>query len=507
MQDATPWLVERATGPLPLFDTAATRAVEAQAQAACPAHALMARAGLATARLALAVAPHARHVTVLAGPGNNGGDGLIAALHLHRQGRRVRVLHLADAQRLPPDAADAWRQARMAPIDWLTPGADLRGEDLLIDALLGVGGTRAPEGPIADAVTQANASGAPILAVDLPTGLHADSGRRLGDALVQARWTLSLLTLKPGLLTADGRDACGQLWCDALGVTPDTPAAAWLGAVRHAAPGAFAARRHGQHKGSFGDVVVIGGAPGMQGAAALAAHAALVGGAGRVYLSPLDPDARALPSAELMLRPRAWEDAGRLPTQTVVCGCGGGKAVAGALPDLLAQAGRLVLDADALNTIAADAALQRVLRQRHAAGRATVLTPHPLEAARLLGADTAAVQHDRLHAATRLADATQAAVLLKGSGSVLAAPGRVPWINGSGCARLATPGSGDVLAGWIGAALSRQSASGMEAAWLAARDAAWLHGHAADRAPLSMHLPVPAMALIDAMAAAAPGQR
>lgn len=501
----SPRRVFGAVTPWPLHDVAGTRRIEAAALAGTAPHALMARAGLATARLALAVAPHARRIVVLAGPGNNGGDGLVAALHLHRHGRDVHVVGVADRQRLPADAADAWQQARAAGLPTGAGLPALAGADLLIDGLLGLGASRAPDGAIADTIAAANASGRPVLAIDLPSGLAADHGTVLGAQAVRARWTLSLLTLKPGLFTAAGRDHAGEVWLDDLGVAAGA-ASAWLGAWGVAPEPGFEARRHVQHKGSFGDLFIVGGAPGMQGAAWLAARAALTAGAGRVYLSALGPEVPAPSLPELMQRPRVWQaDAALLGRATVVCGCGGGDDVAATLPALLAHAGRLLLDADALNAIARDAALAAQLSARSAAGQPTILTPHPLEAARMLGATTAEVQADRLGAAGDLAARTGAVVLLKGSGTVIAAPGRSPWINASGNAALAAPGTGDVLAGWIGGLWARQPAPAVEAAWFAARAAAWLHGHAADRhlarcGPAGGHLPLRAGALIEAMA-------
>jgi hydroxyethylthiazole kinase-like uncharacterized protein yjeF len=204
----------------PLFDSAASRRIEQAASASRVPHALMARAGLGLARLALAVAPQARRVWVAAGPGNNGGDGLVAARLLHQQGWGVTVSLLGDASRLPADAAHALAEARAAGVP-ITAGLDQPSHDvpdLAIDALLGLGSRRPPEGAIAEAVRQLNAGRAPVLAVDLPTGLCGDSGRRLGDTAVLARHTLALLTLKPGLFTAQGRDHAGRIWFDDLGV-------------------------------------------------------------------------------------------------------------------------------------------------------------------------------------------------------------------------------------------------------------------------------------------------
>jgi hydroxyethylthiazole kinase-like uncharacterized protein yjeF len=313
-----------------------------------------------------------------------------------------------------------------------------------------------------------------VLAVDLPSGLHPDTGALLGPAAVRAGATLALLTLKPGCCTGHGRDHVGELWLDNLGVTADAPTA-WLSGPPLGPP-----RRHAAHKGSFGDVAVVGGAPGMVGAAWLAARAALAAGAGRVYCSLLDPQAATLDPArsELMARTAWWQSPPALLAQsTVVCGCGGGEAVRDALPPLLSHAGRLVLDADALNALAADPGLQPLLRARAARGRATLLTPHPLEAARLLQTGPAEVQRDRLAAARQLAADTGAAVLLKGSGSVIAAAGRTPHINPTGNAALATAGTGDVLAGWAAGLWAQQPEA---AAADVAVAAAWQHGRAAD---------------------------
>ena len=163
---------------------------------------------------------------------------------------------------------------------------------------------------------------------------------------------------------------------------------------------------------------------------------------------------------------------------TVVCGCGGGEAVASVLPEVLLRAQQLVLDADALNTIAADSALQSAVHARAARGQSTVLTPHPLEAARLLGTDTARVQADRLAAAQKLAERFACVAVLKGSGSVVAAPGQAPCINPTGNARLATAGTGDVLAGMVGARLAAGAG-----AWQAATSAVFAHGWTADQWP------------------------
>jgi ADP-dependent NAD(P)H-hydrate dehydratase / NAD(P)H-hydrate epimerase len=450
---------------------------------------LMERAGLAVARLALAIAPHAQRVLVFAGPGNNGGDGLVAARHLHQQGKAVSVLLLADTNKLPADADLALRDALAAGVQ-VRSTVRAVAHDLAIDALLGLGVTRAPTGAIAQAIGLMNASGAPVLAVDLPSGLCADTGIGFGDAVVRATATLCLLTLKPGCFTGHGRDLAGRVWLDTLGCGHErgpeqeaSPPTAWL-----TGRPPRSARPHASHKGSFGDVAVVGGAPGMAGAAWLAARAALAVGAGRVYCSLLDDSAPNSPppfnplQPELMGR-RAWwlSSSATLESTTVVCGCGGGDVVRTALPALLTHAGRLVLDADALNAIATDAALQNLLRQRADKGLATVLTPHPLEAARLLQCNTSQVQNNRLRTAQSLADQFKLTVVLKGSGTVVATWGELPRINSSGNAALASAGTGDVLAGCVGGWWAQNPQSQAAAVTAMASAAVWWHGWAADQ--------------------------
>ena len=497
----------------PLFDAAASRQIEHHALAASAPRSLMGLAGLAVARLALAIAPTARQVWIAAGPGNNGGDGLVAGRLLHQQGWSVRVsLVGGEGRQRPTDAAWALQQAQAAGVP-IEPGLGglATGTSLCIDALLGLGNSRAPQGDIAQAVRLLNGSAAPVLAVDLPTGLCGDTGRRLGDDVVNAAHTLALLTLKPGLFTGQGRDVVGRVWLAGLGLdlSASLPSATLQGPglLHRLLPG----RSPAQHKGSFGDLLVIGGAPGMGGAASLAARAALAAGAGRVYLARLDGNEQPDPMRpELM--PRALAQVLQpavLAGATVVCGCGGGSLVAATLPAVLAQAGRLVIDADALNAVAADPALLRALRERAGRGLPTVLTPHPLEAARLLGRSTAEVQADRLAAAQVLARLCQATVVLKGSGTVIARPDATQILNPTGNARLGTAGSGDVLAGWLGGLWSQSFAAGIKhpgefdarcaSGFNAACAAVWLHGQAAEAG--DTRVPLRAADLIEAIIA------
>jgi hydroxyethylthiazole kinase-like uncharacterized protein yjeF len=460
----------------PLYNVAQTRSIETEAQAALPAYTLMQRAGLATAQLALAIAPHAQKIWIACGPGNNGGDGLEAAVHLQTWGKQPIVTWLSPDGRYPADAQQAWQRAKATGVTFTQQIPEQF--DLAIDALLGIGAQRPPEGVIAEWLDALQATASPVLCVDIPTGLNADTGEWLGTTKVQAsntqRHTLSLLTLKPGLFTADGRDASGQVWFNDLRVETTQACTAWL--QPHITTPSD--RPHNTHKGSFGDVSVIGGAQGMSGAAALAGVAALHGGAGRVFAGVMDASARdAISAAHPPLMVRAPEDL-NLQTSTVVCGCGGGNDIHALLPYVLSSAQQLVLDADALNAVARDTSLQSLLIKRSTRHKPTVLTPHPLEAARLLNCTAKDVQHNRLLAAQQLADQFQCVVVLKGSGSIIASPRHTPVINGSGNALLATAGTGDVLAGLTGAYIARH-----EDAFEATCQAVLAHGHVADQWP------------------------
>ncbi len=355
-----------------LFDIAATRRLEQAAAAQLPPHALMQRAGLATAKLALALAPHARSIWIACGPGNNGGDGLEAAMHLQRWSKQTVVTWLGDEAIAPADSLAALARATQAGVRFAPePPTDLAPQDLCIDALLGIGASRAPQGRMARWIDALGRSAATVLAVDVPSGLNPDTGvmttTNVADSVdsirargtFHAQYTLCLLTLKPGLFTAHGRDAAGHVWFDDLGVDSagETPAAML------SAPPAPEVRFHATHKGSYGDVAVIGGAPGMTGAALLAGTAALHGGAGRVFVALLDAAAPSVDmrQPELMLRSAASLD---LKSMVVVCGCGGGDAVRHELARVISTAAHAVLDADALNAIATDTQLQTPLRAR-----------------------------------------------------------------------------------------------------------------------------------------------
>ncbi|MCV2357700.1 NAD(P)H-hydrate dehydratase [Paucibacter sp. TC2R-5] len=461
----------------PLYGAASSRSIEAAALAAAgPASSLMERAGLAAARLTLALAPTGSGpIWIVCGPGNNGGDGLVAARLLHRHGLKVQVSLLAASSAAPADAAAALAAARQAGVPINNSVLAPAGVRMALDALLGLGlnPDRAPNPEMAAAFKSLNALNAlraSVLALDLPSGLQSDSGSVQGGLAVQAQHTLALLALKPGMFTAQGRTLCGQIWLDDLNNSADRPAtprpadALLLGADCLTNWQVQNSPRHGAHKGSQGDVLVVGGAAGMRGAARLAARAALAAGAGRVYVcmlgtqaddvDPQRPELMRFDSTHITATDAANAD---WLQKVIVGGCGGGQEIGAFLAALLTQARRLVLDADGLNAVAAQVSLRALLKKRQASGLATILTPHPLEAARLLGSSAAAVQADRLSAAQALADEFSCQVILKGSGSIIAGPQKRLAINSSGNAALATAGSGDVLAGWLGGLWAQQN--------------------------------------------------
>ena len=471
----------------PLHGMAKTRAIEAQALSTHPNPSLMQRAGQSVAQLAMAWSPHAQRIWVACGPGNNGGDGLHAALHLHAQGKSV-CLTLCPGDHPSVDALDALELVKKAgipihdhpPTDW----------DLGIDALLGLGHDRPPQGRLQQHMHLLRQAHTPLLCVDVPTGLMSDSGAWMDAGVSPQRTaplaTLSLLTLKPGLFTLHGKDAAGAVWFEDLG---HPAVASHLADARLISPRPFRPKAHHSHKGSHGQVLVLGGAPGMTGAAVLAALAALHAGVGKVVLGLLNPSALAGVQTQYPSLLAMALDAHSQLAHTVVCGCGGGDAVRPHLPRVLSQTAQLVLDADALNAIAQDSSLQTLLARRSNAGLATVLTPHPLEAARLLSCTVAQVQMDRLAAAQQLSQRWSCVVVLKGAGTVVAAPNETPAINPTGNARLACAGTGDVLAGLVGAAMARGLA-----ALPAAHLAVFQHGSAADCWPDNEALTAEALA-------------
>ena len=454
----------------PLLSVAAIRDVERR-----HAHEpLMERAGAAAADIAFAMlAGRNGRAIVLAGPGNNGGDAYVCARHLHERGVSVTVVATAEPLSGRVAATANARVANLSIQCVRVPPADVPG--LIVDGLFGVGLSRPLAAPWSTWVEWANASGAPILALDVPSGLDASTGVAHAPAIA-ATATATFIALKPGLLTCDGPDRCGDTSVHPLGVDVQSSATGvrlqWTG-LEPLLPAILGRRVRKTHKGTFGRACIIGGAEGLVGAALLAGRAALRLGAGRVVvgLAARNPPLIDWLAPELMLR-----DANALGEDhdawVAGPGMGGGERALALVEKAIAVLQPLVLDADALNAIAGDSTLLRAVASRAAA---TVATPHPAEAARLLQCATADVQADRVGAATRLASLLRAHVVLKGAGSIVVRPDQTFDINASGNPALATAGSGDVLAGILGALL----AQGIDAD-LALRIGVCLHGAAAD---------------------------
>ncbi|HUL92965.1 MAG TPA: NAD(P)H-hydrate dehydratase [Burkholderiales bacterium] len=457
----------------PIYSTAAIRKIESRASGA---GSLMERAGAVAAEFARSLCGDtARDILVVAGPGNNGGDAFEVAAHLKRWFFRVSVVFAGERARLPRDAAAAlakWEAAGGTLLDAI-PESPRFG--LVVDGLFGIGLKRPLAGDYGVIVDRLNALGVPILSLDIPSGIDADTGAVMGRA-VRARHTITFIAYKPGQLTLDGPDHCGGLKLDTLGLDPAAllePEGLLLDAGVLAA--AIAPRPRNFHKGQAGSVGILGGAAGMVGAAVIAGRAALRCGAGRVYLGLLTPRPPHVDYAhpELMLRqPGALLEKGLVDVLVAGPGMGKSDSAKKALRAALAAAVPIVLDADALNLIAAGRPLSVAAGKRK---QATLMTPHPAEAARLLGKKTGGVQADRVAAARAIALRYQCLVVLKGNGSVIAAPDGKFWINPTGNPGMASAGMGDALAGIV-AALCAQGAAPLSALLAGT----YLHGAAAD---------------------------
>jgi hydroxyethylthiazole kinase-like uncharacterized protein yjeF len=460
----------------PVFLTRQIRDIEKAVLGGPAAPPLMLHAGIAVAKLAREMlGDRGKRVLVLAGPGNNGGDAFIAARQLKEWWIDVTVVCAGTVGKLPADARSAlnsWMDAGGTTLESIPGGIRF---DLIVDGLFGIGLQRPLENQMADLVDRVNASGVDVLAIDIPSGLHADSGRILGRA-IRARRTLTFIGMKAGLLTLDGPDCAGNIQLDTLGIDlPELKSPRGQRIETSLIASTLPARRRNSHKGTFGNVGILGGAPGMVGAALLAGRAALKLGAGRVYagLFAESPTVDLL-QPELMLR--LAQDVLKIDALDCLAagpGLGESQAAQHALAAAIAHRAPLVLDADALNLLAAHPKLQQAVAGR---GSATILTPHPAEAGRLLGTSTATIQHDRIASACALAQRYNAAVVLKGNGSICAQVDGDWYINTSGNPGMAAAGMGDVLTGIIAAIVAQGGEPN-----LSLLAGVHLHGLAADR--------------------------
>lgn len=461
-----------------LYAVEQVRAIDRAAQAALRVSefGLMLRAGEAAWRVVREHWPQARRIGIACGPGNNGGDGYVLARLARASGREVVVLRLpageprSDSARA---AAQAWREAggEVQVFDGALPAADL-----WVDALFGIGLARAPEGSARDLIEAINASGSDVFALDVPSGVDADSGHVAGAA-IRATRTLCFLVDKRGLHTGAALDRVGAVEVDDLGV-PASIIAAHPPAARLVRRQALAfwlpPRNADSHKGDFGHVLCVGGDHGTAGAIALTAEAALRVGAGLVSVATRAAHVAMLLARRPELMVRGMEDlaefapaCARASVVAVGPGLGTGEWGRALLDTALICGKSLVLDADALSLVAES--------PRSLPG--AVLTPHPGEAGRMLGIPTLQVQSDRFAAVTRLSALFGAVVVLKGAGSVIAAPGELPVVIAAGNPGMATGGMGDVLTGVI-ASLRAQGLPTFDAAICGAL----LHAAAGDAA-------------------------
>ena len=466
--------------PIAVLTPDEVRALEVRA-ARPGASSLMERAGRAVAQAARKLAADTgAPILVVAGPGNNGGDAWVAAAHLTESFHPVVVFDVTGTE---PKAVEA----RVARDGYSSRGGTVvrawpesLKPSLVVDGLLGLGLSRDVDTHFADIIHRINASGVPVLSIDAPSGLDTGSGRVRGSA-VRATHTLTFLAHKAGLHTSDGVEYRGILEMDDLGVGDEASRdahGALLSAQR--VKGWLAPRRANSHKGHYGSVAVIGGNRGMVGAALLAARAALLCGAGKVRAGLLSPDAPAVDLERLELMLGSIDDA--MESEVIIAGPGAGQSPSATsvsmfernvLPALIASSKPLVLDADALNAIAFNASLETGLASRTQAP--TILTPHPAEAARLLHRKTEQVNEDRVASAVAIAKRFNAHVVLKGAGSICAFPDGRWSVNTTGNPGLAAAGSGDVLAGMVGAMLAQKLDPEK-----ALQYAVCLHGAAAD---------------------------
>lgn len=428
-----------------------------------PGAELMERAGRAAYGYLRARWPQARAITVLCGVGNNGGDGYVLARLARKDGLDVRLLQMGDSSRLRGDAlvmAAAFRESGGV----VSLFSDLpRRTDLIVDALLGTGLEREVRGDWAAAIRAANAHRAPVLAIDIPTGLHADTGRILGAAM-HAAATVCFIGLKQGMFTASGPDCCGEIHFDALQVPAVIYSREILSARRmtwETFRGLLGRRRRDAHKGDFGHLLVVGGAPGYSGAARLAGEAALRAGTGLVTVASHPDHAPYLNLSRPELMCRGVADPSDLDpllarATVIALGPGLGQAEWGkALFQKVLETDRpLVLDADGLNLLAASPREQGNW----------VLTPHPGEAGRLLGEGTAQIQADRFATVRRLQQRYGGVAVLKGAGTLVCGLShKPPGVCDGGNPGMASGGTGDVLTGVI-AGLIAQGLSPEDAA-------------------------------------------
>ncbi|HVS76881.1 MAG TPA: NAD(P)H-hydrate dehydratase [Steroidobacteraceae bacterium] len=466
--------------PVCLYSTAQVRALDAYAieTLGIPGYTLMKRAGEAALRYLRTRFPVAHRIVIVCGPGNNGGDGYVLARFAQAAGLTVSTLAATPPDLLRGDARQACDDLRASGAK-VQPYAQERLADgeVIVDALLGTGLRGPAREEIAHVIRDINSAGRPVLAVDVPSGLDSDTGVPLGDT-VRADCTVTFVGLKTGLFIGDGPEFSGTVFFDDLEIAPAaaaTPSPRIERILESAIQQALPRRARAAHKGDFGRVLIVGGGVGMPGAARLAGEACLRVGAGlvTVAVAPENVPAIAAGRPELICLPLPDAEALDEPAEradVIAIGPGLGRSAwaRSTLERVLRFGKPLVVDADALNIIAESAGPAR---------EDWVLTPHPGEAARLLGSGSGEIQGDRLAALERLVARYHGTVVLKGAGTLVGAPGRIPALCERGNPGMATAGMGDVLTGTIAGIFAQ-----CRDAWLAARAGVLVHAMAGDAA-------------------------
>jgi ADP-dependent NAD(P)H-hydrate dehydratase / NAD(P)H-hydrate epimerase len=466
------------SSPSLLYSAAQVRAMDAYAIAqGTESYTLMKRAAEAALRVLRSRWPTALRIAIVAGGGNNGGDGYVLARFAQAAGMSATVLAHAPAQSLRADALRAYEDFRASGGRIIGyERALLEASDVIVDALLGTGLTASVRAELAQTINDINACDRPVFALDVPSGLNADTGALMGAA-ISADCTLSFVALKTGLFLGAGPDHVGRLSFDDLEVSPpEEPRFRPL--LERLAEGEIArtlpARRREANKGDFGRVLIVGGAPGMPGAVRLAGESCLRVGAGLVTVATAPENLSAVVAGRPELIVHGLRDAAGLEpllqrSDVVAVGPGLGQSSwSQTLFSLVCASGKpLVIDADALNLLALSA---------RAAPAHSVLTPHPGEAGRLLGSSASAVQSDRMAALQALqARHPESVIVLKGAGTLIGVAREVPAICERGNPAMAAPGMGDVLTGALAGILAQ-----CRDPWRAARAAVLAHALAGD---------------------------
>jgi NAD(P)H-hydrate epimerase len=467
--------------PVSLYSTAQVRALDAHAieTLGIPGYTLMKRAGEAALRYLRTRFPVAHRIVIVCGAGNNAGDGYVLGRFAQAAGLTVTMLAATSTDALRGDARQAYDDLRASGVQVQPYASGLLAQgEVVVDALLGTGLRGSAREGVARVIREINSCGRPVLAVDVPSGLDSDTGMPLGAA-VRADCTVTFVGLKTGLFIGDGPEFAGTVFFDDLEIAPGEAAGPprprieriLQSAIQQALP----RRARSSHKGDFGRVLIVGSGVGMPGAVRLAGEACLRVGAGLVTVAVAPDNVPAISSGrpELICLPLTDAEALREPADKadiIAIGPGLGRTpwARAALETVLRSGKLLVVDADALNIIAESSVPVYA---------DWILTPHPGEAARLLGTHTDDIQHDRLAALDRLVERYRGTVVLKGAGTLVGAPGRIPALCEPGNPGMATAGMGDVLTGTIAGILAQ-----CRDAWLAARVGVLVHAMAGDAA-------------------------